>query len=108
MCAEAIGVMPSQCATIITERSQILMPATYHRRIVSQTIRTEKARRGITFDQLSVELAKHGVIQSPSNLRTKASKGVMNAGLFLAILDVLGVDELRIPDLVKDIKASQK
>lgn len=84
------------------------MPATYHQRIISQTIRTEKARRGVTFDQISAELAQHGVIQSPSNLRTKASKGVMNAGLFLAILDVLGVDELRIADLVKDIHSSTK
>lgn len=81
------------------------MSSPKHREVVRQTLRAEKARRGVTFQQLSDRLSEYGIEQSATNLSTKVGRGVMDAGLFLAILDVLGVDRINIPDLLADIRS---
>jgi hypothetical protein len=60
------------------------------REFVQATIRAEKARRNLTFAELSEALRAHGVEQSATNLSTKVGRGGMSAQLFLAIMKVLG------------------
>lgn len=60
------------------------------RRYVQGCIRAEKARRGLTFEELSALLAAHGIRQSATNLSTKLGRGDMSARLFVAIMKVLG------------------
>lgn len=74
-----------------------------HRELVKQVLRTEKARRNVSYAEISERLKEYGVIQSATNLSSKASRGLMDAGLFLAILDTLGVVKLDIPDLFADL-----
>lgn len=80
------------------------MAAKKHRELVRDTLRAEKARVGVTFDDLSARLAQSGIQQTPTNLSSKFGRGLMEAGLFLAILDALGVEKLSIPDLIKDLR----
>jgi hypothetical protein len=64
------------------------------KRFVQGGIRAEKARRGLTFAELSRALAEIGIRQSATNLSTKVGRGDMSASLFLAIMKVLGCGKL--------------
>ncbi|TJY57325.1 hypothetical protein E4T66_18135 [Sinimarinibacterium sp. CAU 1509] len=80
------------------------MGSKQHRELVASTLRAEKARAGATFGELSERLKACGIQQSGNNLKSKFARGQMDAGLFLAILDALGVRTLDLPDLLKDIE----
>ena len=58
-------------------------------RYIQGLIRAEKARRNLTFEDISARLAAHGIRQTPTNLRTKLGRGDMSAQLFLALMKVL-------------------
>lgn len=64
------------------------------KRYIQELIRTEKARLGLTFEDISVRLRAYGIRQTPTNLRTKLGRGDMGAQLFLAWVKVLEVEEL--------------
>lgn len=69
------------------------------KRYIQELIRTEKARLGLTFEDISVRLRAYGIRQTPTNLRTKLGRGDMGAQLFLAWVKVLEVDELELRKL---------
>ncbi|WP_168149224.1 DUF6471 domain-containing protein [Solimonas marina] len=75
-----------------------------HREVIKRIIRVERARAGVTFDEISRALARAGISQSSSNLRAKASRGQMEAGLFLAVLDALGVRSIDIINVIPDLQ----
>jgi len=64
------------------------------RRYIQELIRTEKARLGLTYEDISGRLRAYGIRQTPTNLRTKLGRGDMGAQLFLVLLKVLEVEEL--------------
>lgn len=76
-----------------------------HRKLVKGILRAERARSGLKFEDISAQLASYGIQQSASNLSNKVAAGHMEAGLFLAILDVLGVPGINVRDLIADLKA---
>ena len=69
------------------------------RRYIQELIRTEKARLGLTFEDISVRLRTYGIRQTATNLRTKLGRGDMGAQLFLAWMKVLEVEELKLERL---------
>jgi hypothetical protein len=69
------------------------------RRYIQELIRTEKARLGLTFEDISVRLRAYGIRQTPTNLRTKLGRGDMGAQLFLAWVKVLEIKQLPLADL---------
>ncbi|HZR38126.1 MAG TPA: DUF6471 domain-containing protein [Nevskia sp.] len=69
------------------------------RRFIQELIRTEKARLGLTFEDISDRLRRHGIRQTPTNLRTKLGRGDMGAQLFLTLVKVLEVEELALDKL---------
>ncbi len=69
------------------------------RRYIQELIRTEKARLGLTFEDISDRLRAYGIRQTPTNLRTKLGRGDMGAQLFLAWVKVLEVEELALGEL---------
>jgi hypothetical protein len=69
------------------------------RRYIQQLIRTEKARLGLTFEDISERLRAYGIKQTPTNLRTKLGRGDMGAQLFLVLLQVLEVEKLALDKL---------
>ena len=62
-------------------------------------IRTEKARRKLTFEDISQRLRLYGIRQTPTNLRTKLGRGDMSAQLFLALMKVLELRSIRLEEL---------
>ena len=79
-----------------------------HREAVKQLLRVERARAHVSFDQISERLKMHGISQSSANLRAKAARGQMEAGLFLALLDVLGVRTISVPNVIADLGRPQE
>ena len=61
---------------------------------VRALIRAEKARLGLSWEQLSLRLKRLGIEQTATNLSTKVARGSMSAPLFLALLKVLQVRRL--------------
>lgn len=62
-------------------------------------IRAEKARRNLTFENLSQRLRHYGIRQTPTNLRTKLGRGDMSAQLFLALMKALELRSIRLDEL---------
>jgi hypothetical protein len=62
-------------------------------------IRAEKARMGLSWNDLSAELAHLGIAQSATNLSTKVARGTMSAPVFVALLKVLQVQSLDLQTL---------
>ena len=62
-------------------------------------IRAEKARRKLTFEDISRRLRQYGIQQTPTNLRTKLGRGDMSAQLFLALMKVLELRVIRLEEL---------
>ena len=68
-------------------------------RYIQTLIRAEKARLGLTFEDISVRLRACGIRQTPTNLRTKLGRGDMGAQLFLVLMKVLEVERLELANL---------
>lgn len=68
-------------------------------RFIQGLIRTEKARRKLTFEDISQRLRQYGIHQTPTNLRTKLGRGDMSAQLFLALMKVLELRSVRLEGL---------
>ncbi len=69
------------------------------KRYIQALIRAEKARLGLTFEDISVRLRQYGMRQTPTNLRSKLGRGDMGAQLFLALMKVLEMEELDLKEL---------
>ena len=78
------------------------------RRYIQELIRTEKARLGLTFEDISVRLRAYGIRQTATNLRTKLGRGDMGAQLFLTLMKVLEVEELQLGRLKPGATAGGK
>lgn len=59
-------------------------------------VRAEMARRNVTFRELTRRLEAIGIEETHTNLRAKIHRGAFTVPLLLAIMDVLGVSELRL------------
>jgi len=68
-------------------------------RYIQALIRAEKARLGLTFEDISQRLRAYGIRQTPTNLRTKLGRGDMGAQLFLVLMKVLEVEGLDLKGL---------
>jgi hypothetical protein len=75
-----------------------------HREAVRELLNVERARARASYPEISERLREYGIEQSATNLRNKTMRGQMEAGLFLAVLDVLGVKQVEVPDLIGDLR----
>ena len=69
------------------------------RSYIQGSIRAEKARRNMTFGDLSQALKAMGITQSATNLSTKVGRGNMSAQLFLAIMKALGKETIDLREI---------
>ena len=58
--------------------------------LVKGMLKAEVKRRNMTYDQLSAKLAEIGVSETPTNLRTKISRGGFSAVFFVQCLKAIG------------------
>jgi len=63
-------------------------------KIVQKFLRSELAKKDIDYPELSERLRALGTHQTPANLRSKVSKGILGAQLLFQILLVLRVRKL--------------
>ena len=68
----------------------------------TRVLRAEMVRRGITYQQLSKNLAAIGVQQSPTSLRMAIPKGRYRALLLLQCLKAIGCRTLRLAEDEED------
>lgn len=67
-------------------------------KIVSKILRTEMAKRGISYEELVIKLETIGVLIQVGDLRGRVSRGTFSATLFIQCLRALGVKNLLIED----------
>ncbi len=63
--------------------------------LVKGMLKAEIKRRNLTYEQVSARLAEMGVHETPTNLRTKISRGGFSAVFFVQCLRAVGVREIR-------------
>jgi Domain of unknown function (DUF6471) len=64
--------------------------------LVKGLLKSEVKRRNMTYEQLSAKLAEIGVQETPTNLRTKISRGGFSAVFFVQCLTAMGAKTLRL------------
>lgn len=62
--------------------------------MVKGMLKAEIKRRNLTYEQVSARLAELGVQETPTNLRTKISRGGFSAVFFVQCLKAVGVKSL--------------
>ena len=62
--------------------------------LVKGMLKAEIKRRNLTYEQVSARLAEMGVHETPTNLRTKISRGGFSAVFFVQCLRAVGVKSL--------------
>ncbi|HYI83847.1 MAG TPA: DUF6471 domain-containing protein [Acetobacteraceae bacterium] len=63
---------------------------------VKGMLKAEIKRRNLTYEQVSAKLAEIGVQETPTNLRTKISRGGFSAVFFVQCLRAVGAKEVRL------------
>ncbi|UZE97353.1 DUF6471 domain-containing protein [Alkalimarinus alittae] len=85
--------------------SSNIKPATScWRELASRVIKSEMAKKGIKYSDLSDRLERLDTLQSADNLRNKINKGILGADLFLQIMLVLNVTKIERENLVEILK----
>ena len=64
--------------------------------LVKGLLKAEIKRRNLTYEQVSARLAEMGVRETPTNLRTKISRGGFSAVFFVQCLRAVGAREVRL------------
>jgi hypothetical protein len=62
--------------------------------LVKGMLKAEIKRRNMTYEQLSAKLAEIGVSETPTNLRTKISRGGFSAVFFVQCLRAIGCSSI--------------
>ena len=68
---------------------------------ITRYIRSSLALKGLKYDHLCEALSKKGIVMTPENLRSKTHKGMFSADLFAAIIDVLGLEDDALRQILK-------
>lgn len=64
--------------------------------LIKGMLKAEIKRRNLTYEQVSAKLAEIGVQETPTNLRTKISRGGFSAVFFVQCLRAVGAKEVRL------------
>ena len=80
------------------------------REVLRRLIRSRMAYKGYEYKDLSRELARLGVQQTESNLRSKVNNGSLGAQLFMYILlamDTPSLDMQQVQEMLVDVESSE-
>ncbi|WP_160153460.1 DUF6471 domain-containing protein [Microbulbifer sp. ALW1] len=81
---------------------------TPYKQATARYIRASMALKNVRYNDLADALAERGITVTAENLRSKVSKCMFSADLFIAILDVLGVEGGALTDILKQTRELQK
>jgi len=68
--------------------------------LITRTVRAAMAQEGMTYADLREALAKKGIQQSESTLRSKVNNGTMVTSLFLHIMSCTKVNAIELSELM--------
>ncbi|GLS27244.1 DUF6471 domain-containing protein [Marinibactrum halimedae] len=74
---------------------------------IARYVRASMVLRNLRYDDLATALETRGISLSPDNLRSKVSKGIFSADLFLALLDVMEVGDSACEEVLKLVREQQ-
>jgi hypothetical protein len=74
---------------------------TPYKQTIARYIRSAMMLKGLKYNDLADKLEQRGLLMTPENLRSKVSKGMFSADLFVAIIEVLNVEQDALVDIVK-------
>lgn len=80
---------------------------TPYKQAIARYVRASMALKNVRYNDLADALAQRGIAVTPENLRSKVSKCMFSADLFVAIIDVLGVESSAMPDILKQTQELQ-
>ena len=86
------------------ENKRALAP---YKQAIARYVRASMALKGIRYGDLASALANRGISVTPENLRSKVSKCMFSADLLAAVIDVLGVEDSAMPDILKQARELQ-
>jgi len=72
------------------------MPETEWEKQVSNLLKAELKRKGVTYAQLVDKLAEIGVDEKEANIKNKLSRGKFSAVFLVQCLDAIEVGEIRL------------
>ena len=75
-----------------------------YKQSISRYIRAAMVLNGIKYDQLTERLQQLDIHLTADNLRSKVSKGMFSADLFVAIIQVLDSQEQAMTDIIKQVQ----
>ena len=77
---------------------------TPYKQAIARYIRSAMMLKGLKYNDLTDRLAEKGVQMTPENLRSKVSKGMFSADLFVAIVEVLKVEDSALAEILKQLE----
>lgn len=72
------------------------MPETEWEQRVSNLLKSELKRKGVTYSQLVERLKAIGVDEKEANIKNKLSRGKFSAVFLVQCMDAVGVESLRL------------
>ena len=73
---------------------------------ITRYVRSAMALKNMRYEDLVAALQLKGISLTEENLRSKVSKGMFSADLFVAVIDVLGVEEVAVKDILNVVRDS--
>lgn len=80
---------------------------TPYKQAIARYVRASMALKNVRYNDLASALAERGITVTPENLRSKVSKCMFSADLLVAIIDVLGVEDSAVPDILRQAREMQ-
>lgn len=75
-----------------------MMPETEWEQRVSNLLKSELKRKGVTYGQLVQKLAEIGIDEREANIKNKLSRGKFSAVFLVQCLEAIGAPSLRLSD----------
>ena len=76
-----------------------------YKQAITRYIRAAMVLKGLKYSALADRLTHKGVVITPENLRSKVSKGMFSSDLLAAIVDVLGLEEDAMREILKLVRS---
>ncbi|RKF15843.1 hypothetical protein DBZ36_15845 [Alginatibacterium sediminis] len=75
---------------------------------VKRYIRAMMMLKGVKYEDLSDALASRGIVIKAGNLRSKINKGMIATDLFIALIEILDVQQTAMVDILKLLDQSSE
>lgn len=77
---------------------------TPYKQAIARYIRSVMMLKGLKYNDLAERLAEKSIVMTAENLRSKVSKGIFSADLFVAIIQVLEVEERALIEILAQLE----